>query len=75
MGQVILVVADALRDDTAAEYLGYLEHLVEDRRATQLTLLGEFPTLSRPAVEGDAAPSPDRARHVPGPSPAFPGRG
>jgi len=29
VGKVILVVSDALRDDTAARQMGYMEHLVE----------------------------------------------
>ncbi|MBM2844612.1 MAG: hypothetical protein HW404_2449, partial [Anaerolineales bacterium] len=27
MGRVIMVVSDALRDDTAAQQMGYLQHL------------------------------------------------
>lgn len=51
MGKVILVVADALRDDAAAEYMGHLEHLVEVRQATRYSMRAELPTLSRPAYE------------------------
>jgi hypothetical protein len=35
MGKVVLVVSDALRDDTAAQQMGYLEHLVETELATR----------------------------------------
>lgn len=51
MGRVVMVVSDALRDDVAAARMGYLEHLVELRRATRYTLLGELPSLSRPMYE------------------------
>lgn len=51
MGKVILVLSDALRDDAAAQYMGYLEHLVETRQATRYTCLGELPSMSRPMYE------------------------
>ena len=51
MSKVILVVCDALRDDTAAQYMGYLEHLVEASRATRYTVIGELPSMSRPMYE------------------------
>lgn len=51
MGKAILVVCDALRDDTAADYMGYLEHLVEVRRATRYSVIGELPSMSRPIYE------------------------
>jgi predicted AlkP superfamily pyrophosphatase or phosphodiesterase len=51
MGKVILIVSDALRDDTAAQQMGYLQHLVETRRATRYTVIGELPTMSRPLYE------------------------
>lgn len=49
--KVVLVLSDALRDDIAAERMGYLEHLVESKRATRYTVRGELPTLSRPMYE------------------------
>ena len=51
MGKVILVVSDALRDDTAAQQMGYLQHLVEASRATRYTVIAELPTMSRPLYE------------------------
>ncbi len=51
MGRVILVVSDALRDDTAAQQMGYLQHLVEAERATRYTVIAELPTMSRPLYE------------------------
>jgi predicted AlkP superfamily pyrophosphatase or phosphodiesterase len=51
MSKVILVVCDALRDDTAADYMGYMEHLVEVKRATRYTVIGELPSMSRPMYE------------------------
>jgi predicted AlkP superfamily pyrophosphatase or phosphodiesterase len=51
MGKVILVVSDGLRDDTAAQNMGYLEHLVETRLATRYTVIAELPTMSRPLYE------------------------
>lgn len=49
--KVILVLCDGLRDDAAAEYMGYLEHLVEARHATRYTVIAELPTMSRPIYE------------------------
>jgi predicted AlkP superfamily pyrophosphatase or phosphodiesterase len=51
MGKVVLVVSDALRDDTAAQQMGYLEHLVETELATRYTVIAELPTMSRPLYE------------------------
>jgi predicted AlkP superfamily pyrophosphatase or phosphodiesterase len=51
MGKVVLVVCDALRDDTAAAQMGYLESLVEARLATRYTVLADLPTMSRPLYE------------------------
>jgi len=51
MAKVILVVSDALRDDTAAAQMGYLQHLVEAARATRYTVVAELPTMSRPLYE------------------------
>jgi predicted AlkP superfamily pyrophosphatase or phosphodiesterase len=49
--KVILVLSDALRDDVAAERMGYLGHLVEARLASRYTVIGELPSLSRPIYE------------------------
>lgn len=51
MSKVILIVCDALRDDTAAQQMGYLEHLVEFGRAHRYTVRAELPTMSRPLYE------------------------
>ncbi|HKZ55214.1 MAG TPA: alkaline phosphatase family protein [Anaerolineales bacterium] len=51
MNKVIMVVSDALRDDTAASQMGYLEHLVEAKLATRYTVIAELPTMSRPLYE------------------------
>lgn len=51
MSKVVLVVCDALRDDTAAAYMGYLEHLVEVKRAVRYRVTGELPSMSRPMYE------------------------
>jgi predicted AlkP superfamily pyrophosphatase or phosphodiesterase len=51
MGEVILVVSDALRVDAARQQMGYLQHLVEVGRATRYTVLAELPTMSRPLYE------------------------
>ena len=49
--KVIMVVVDALRDDTARDQMGYMQHLVEARLATRYTSIGELPTMSRPMYE------------------------
>ncbi|NWF69231.1 MAG: alkaline phosphatase family protein [Chloroflexi bacterium] len=51
MNKVIVVLCDALRDDVAAQAMGYLEHLVEDKRASRYTVIAGLPTLSRPLYE------------------------
>ena len=51
MAKVILVLCDALRDDAAGQYMGYMEHLVETRQATRFTCVGELPSMSRPMYE------------------------
>ncbi len=51
MAKVILVLCDGLRNDTALEMMGYLEHMVETKQATRYCLLGELPTVSRPIYE------------------------
>jgi predicted AlkP superfamily pyrophosphatase or phosphodiesterase len=51
MGKVILILIDALRDDTARQSMGYLEHLVKYERATRWSCRGEMPTMSRPMYE------------------------
>jgi len=51
VGKVVMVVSDALRDDTAANQMGYLEHLVEAKRASRYTVIAELPTMSRPLYE------------------------
>jgi len=49
--KVVLVLSDALRDDIAAERMGFLEHLIETGRGTRYRVRGELPTLSRPMYE------------------------
>jgi len=49
--KVVLVLSDGLRDDTAAERMGFLEHLIETEQGTRYTVRGELPTLSRPMYE------------------------
>ncbi len=51
MNKVILVVCDALRNDTAQEQMGYLEHLVEAKVSTRYTVQGQLPSMSRPMYE------------------------
>lgn len=51
MSKVVLVVCDALRDDIAAEEMGYLESLVEEKKASRYTVIAGLPTLSRPLYE------------------------
>jgi predicted AlkP superfamily pyrophosphatase or phosphodiesterase len=49
--KVVLVLSDALRDDIAAERMGFLEHLIETRKGSRYSVRGELPTLSRPMYE------------------------
>lgn len=51
MSKVILVLCDGLRNDTAVEVMGYLEHLVESQIAMRYLIKGELPTISRPMYE------------------------
>jgi predicted AlkP superfamily pyrophosphatase or phosphodiesterase len=49
--KVIMVLVDALRDDTARDQMGYMQHLVEAQLATRYTSIGELPSMSRPMYE------------------------
>jgi predicted AlkP superfamily pyrophosphatase or phosphodiesterase len=49
--KVVLVLSDGLRDDIAAERMGFLEHLIETGQGTRYSVRGELPTLSRPMYE------------------------
>lgn len=51
MDKVVLVLCDGLGDDVARERMGYLELLVEERRATRFTSRAVLPTVSRPNYE------------------------
>lgn len=49
--KVVLVLSDGLRDDVAAERMGFLEHLIETAQGSRYRVRGELPTLSRPMYE------------------------
>ncbi len=49
--KAVLVLSDGLRDDTAAERMGFLEHLIETKQGTRYSVRGELPSLSRPMYE------------------------
>lgn len=51
MAKVILVLSDALRYDTAVAGMGFLGHLVEQKRASLYQVTGELPSMSRPMYE------------------------
>jgi len=51
VSKVILVVSDALRYDAAVAGMGYLGHLVENRRASLYKVVSELPSMSRPMYE------------------------
>jgi predicted AlkP superfamily pyrophosphatase or phosphodiesterase len=51
MPGVVLVVCDGLGDHPARLHLGFMEHLVEERRATRFTSRAARPTNSRPNYE------------------------
>lgn len=51
MSRVILVLCDALRDDVAAEEMGFLEGQVEGGLATRFHVRSALPSLSRPLYE------------------------
>jgi len=48
---VILVLSDALRYDTAVAGMGFLGHLVESNTASLYKVIGELPSVSRPMYE------------------------
>lgn len=49
--KVILIVSDALRNDTAQQQMGYLELLVETNLASRYCVISQLPTVSRPLYE------------------------
>lgn len=50
-GKVVYVLVDGLRYDKARECFGYLEHLVETKRAAVYKVISELPSLSKPLYE------------------------
>ncbi len=48
---VVLVLSDGLGDTAARGHMGFLEHLVAERRATRFTSRAALPTTSRPNYE------------------------
>lgn len=51
MPKVILILSDALRFDVAMTHMGFLGHLVENKKASLYKVIGELPSLSRPMYE------------------------
>lgn len=51
MAKVILVLSDALRYDTAVAGMGFLGHLIEQKKASLYQVTGELPSMSRPMYE------------------------
>lgn len=49
--KVVMVLSDGLRYDTAIEQMGFLNHLVEIKRASLFKVIGELPAVSRPMYE------------------------
>lgn len=49
--KLIVVVLDGLRYDAAREYMGYIEHLVEQGQLSCYRVQSELPSLSRPLYE------------------------
>lgn len=49
--KLIVVVLDGLRYDAAREYMGYMEHLVEQGKVSCHRVQSELPSLSRPLYE------------------------
>jgi predicted AlkP superfamily pyrophosphatase or phosphodiesterase len=51
MGRVILVLSDGLGDTAARRHMGFLEHWVQEGRATRMVSRAAIPTNSRPNYE------------------------
>lgn len=51
MSNVVFILSDGLRYDTAVAHMGYLGHLVEAKRASLYKVIGQVPSLSRPMYE------------------------
>ena len=49
--KVVFILLDGLQSYYAKEYLGYLEHLCEYKKAAKYEVLGELPSASRPMYE------------------------
>lgn len=49
--KLAFIMIDGLRYDTAVTQMGYLQHLVENRKATRFKVTSELPSLSRPLYE------------------------
>lgn len=51
MDKVILIVLDGLNARTARTYMGFLEHLIENKQGAVYTVKAELPAQSRPLYE------------------------
>jgi predicted AlkP superfamily pyrophosphatase or phosphodiesterase len=49
--KVVVIVLDALRYDVACSHLGFMQHLIEQKKAARYEVIGELPSLSRPMYE------------------------
>lgn len=49
--RVVLVVLDALKFETACTHMGFMQHLVEQKKAARFEVKGELPSMSRPLYE------------------------
>lgn len=51
MAKTILILIDACGDEAAKEQAGYIEHLVDIKKAARYTVRGGLPSVSRPMYE------------------------
>lgn len=51
MNKTIFIICDGLRDDTAAQQMGFMEHLVETKRGARFTSQTLLPTVSKSSYE------------------------
>ena len=49
--RVVLVVLDALKFETACTHMGFMQHLLEQKKVARFEVKGELPSMSRPMYE------------------------
>ncbi|MEH7439655.1 alkaline phosphatase family protein [Neobacillus drentensis] len=64
--RLVLIVIDALRFDTACSHMGFMHHLVENKKVARFEVRSELPALSRPLYETILTGTPPHVHGITG---------